>query len=317
MKDKWCDRQTERKIRMKGRVGRIAAAGTVLAMLLLCLLYAGRAADNPQHIQSDATDGNPQQGTRSGVTAGTEFYKGFLMDNVLHAGDDGDIHFHIYVPDSYDGVRSYPLFLTMSGYGGMYFQGMGANLTEEPFALWTKQHFPEMIIVAPQMEAWGENYADQVLALMEYLLSAYRVDEDRIYAEAFSAGGVTMSFVLEERPDLFCAYLHCCSSWPGDPAPVVKERLPVYIAVGERDEYFGAEPSGEIYDELYGRYRQQGLSEEEIDEILVLDVKDAAYFSERDAEKQHDGGVLFGEDPKIMGWLFGFSRSGGVGVAMP
>ena len=276
---------------MEGRVRRIAAAGTVLAMLLLCLLYAGGAADNPYRIQSD-------------VTAGTEVYQGFLMDNVLHAGDAGDVHFHIYVPDSYDGSKPYPLFLTMSGYGGMYFQGAGANLTEEPFALWARQQYPDMIIVAPQMEAWGETYADQVLALMDYLLSEYRVDENRIYAEAFSAGGVTMSFVLEQRPDLFCVYLHCCSSWPADPTPVVKIRLPVYIAVGEQDEYFGLEPSREIYEELQELYRQQGLSGEEIDRLLVLDVKNDAYFSERGVEKQHEGGVLFGEDPEIMGWLF-------------
>lgn len=276
---------------MEGRVRRIAAAGTVLAMLLLCLLYAGGAADNPYRIQSD-------------VTAGTEVYQGFLMDNVLHAGDAGDVHFHIYVPDSYDGTKTYPLFLTMSGYGGMYFQGAGANLTEEPFALWARQQYPDMIIVAPQMEAWGETYADQVLALMDYLLSEYRVDENRIYAEAFSAGGVTMSFVLEQRPDLFCAYLHCCSSWPADPTPVAKTRLPVYIAVGEQDEYFGLEPSREIYEELQELYRQQGLSGEEIDRLLVLDVKNDAYFSERGVEKQHEGGVLFGEDPEIMGWLF-------------
>ena len=276
---------------MEGRVRRIAAAGTVLAMLLLCLLYAGGAVDNPYRIQSD-------------VTAGTEVYQGFLMDNVLHAGDAGDVHFHIYVPDSYDGSKPYPLFLTMSGYGGMYFQGAGANLTEEPFALWARQQYPDMIIVAPQMEAWGETYADQVLALMDYLLSEYRVDENRIYAEAFSAGGVTMSFVLEQRPDLFCVYLHCCSSWPADPTPVVKTRLPVYIAVGEQDEYFGLEPSREIYEELQELYRQQGLSGEEIDRLLVLDVKNDAYFSERGVEKQHEGGVLFGEDPEIMGWLF-------------
>ena len=276
---------------MEGRVRRIAAAGPVLAMLLLCLLYAGGAADNPYRIQSD-------------VTAGTEVYQGFLMDNVLHAGDAGDVHFHIYVPDSYDGTKTYPLFLTMSGYGGMYFQGAGANLTEEPFALWARQQYPDMIIVAPQMEAWGETYADQVLALMDYLLSEYRVDENRIYAEAFSAGGVTMSFVLEQRPDLFCVYLHCCSSWPADPTPVVKTRLPVYIAVGEQDEYFGLEPSREIYEELQELYRQQGLSGEEIDRLLVLDVKNDAYFSERGVEKQHEGGVLFGEDPEIMGWLF-------------
>lgn len=33
------------------------------------------------------------------VTLGTETYEGFLMDNVLHDGAEGDIHYHLYVPD--------------------------------------------------------------------------------------------------------------------------------------------------------------------------------------------------------------------------
>ena len=43
------------------------------------------------------------------VTEGTEYYRGFLMDNVLHA-PEGDIHYHIYVPDSYDGSSRTPCF---------------------------------------------------------------------------------------------------------------------------------------------------------------------------------------------------------------
>lgn len=40
------------------------------------------------------------------VTQGTETYQGFLMDNVLHA-PEGDIHYHIYIPDRYDGGAAY------------------------------------------------------------------------------------------------------------------------------------------------------------------------------------------------------------------
>ena len=61
------------------------------------------------------------------VTPGTEIYRGFQMDNVLHA-PEGDIHYHLYVPDSYDGSEAYALFLTLPGYEGLYFQGMGQNL---------------------------------------------------------------------------------------------------------------------------------------------------------------------------------------------
>ena len=61
----------------------------------------------------------------------------------------------------------------------------------------------------------------------------------------------------------------------------------------------------EAYDALHALYAEAGLTEEEIDELLVLDVKDAAYFQAGGAPSQHGGGNLFAQDPEIMGWLFG------------
>lgn len=46
------------------------------------------------------------------VEPGTEEYKGFMLDNVLHSENEGDIHYNLYVPQSYDGSKSYALFLT-------------------------------------------------------------------------------------------------------------------------------------------------------------------------------------------------------------
>ena len=45
------------------------------------------------------------------VTEGTETYRGFRMDNVLHA-PEGDIHYHIHIPDGYDGSEPCALYLT-------------------------------------------------------------------------------------------------------------------------------------------------------------------------------------------------------------
>ena len=58
------------------------------------------------------------------------------------------------------------------------------------------------------------------------------------------------------------------------------------------------------YDRLHGLYSDAGLSEEEIGQLLVLDIKDANYFREGGASSQHGGGGLFARDPEIMGWLF-------------
>ena len=247
---------------------------------------------------------NPSPEPELEVTPGTEVYRGFQMDNVLHA-PEGDIHYHIYVPDSYDGSESYALFLTLPGYEGLYFQGMGQNLHSGDFAFESLNYNDKMIVAAPQLSDWGETSAEQTIALTEYLLDAYNIDPDRVYAEGYSGGGETMSQVMGLRPDLFTAYLQCSSQWDGAYEPVVEARVPVYFAIGESDEYYGSEPSREAYDQLHELYTQAGLSEEEIDQLLVLDIKDADYFRAGGAPNQHGGGNLFARDPEIMGWLFG------------
>ena len=237
------------------------------------------------------------------VTEGTEHYRGFLLDNVLHA-PEGDIHYHIYVPDDYDGSAPYALYLTLPGYEGLYFQGVGQNLYNEDFAFEALHYNDQMIVAAPQLNDWGETSAEQTIVLTEYLLDAYNIDPNRVYANGYSGGGETMSLVMGMRPDLFTAYLQCSSQWDGAYEPVVAARVPVYFVIGEGDEYYGAEPTQEAYDQLHTLYQEAGLSDDEIDQLLVLDIKDADYFREGGAPNQHGGGNLFAQDPAVMGWLF-------------
>lgn len=238
------------------------------------------------------------------VTEGTETYRGFRMDSILHA-PEGDIHYHIYIPDGYDGSQAYALFLTLPGYEGLHFRGVGQNLYSENFAFEALNYNDHMIVAAPQLSDWGETSTEQTIVLTEYLLGHYNIDQERVYAEGYSGGGETMSQVMGMRPDLFTAYLQCSSRWDGAYEPVVEARVPVYFVIGESDEYYGSGPSQEAYDSLHELYEQAGLSDVEIDRLLVLDIKDAAYFAEGGAPNQHGGGNLFAQDPEIMGWLFG------------
>lgn len=247
---------------------------------------------------SDATQGETLE-----VTQGTENYRGFQMDSVLHA-PEGDIHFHIYVPETYNGSEPYALFLTLPGYEGLYFQGVGQNLYSENFAFEALNYNDHMIVAAPQLSDWGETSAEQTIALTEYLLDHYNIDQERVYAEGYSGGGETMSKVMGMRPDLFTAYLQCSSQWDGAYKPVVEARVPVYFAVGQEDEYYGSAPSREAYDSLHELYEQAGLSQAEINQLLILDIKDADYFRNGGAPNQHGGGNLFAQDSEIMGWLF-------------
>lgn len=263
------------------------------------------AVDSEQTEQEETTIGaQPKESTPGYITEGTEEYRGFVIDNVFHSVSEGDIHYNVYIPESYDGSEPYALYFTLPGYEGLYFQGVAANIKSEEFGFEAQKYNERMIIVAPQLSDWGETSANQTIALVEYFLEAYNIDRSKVYGNGFSGGGETMSQVMGKRPDLFTAYLQVSSQWDGEYEPVVEQRLPVYFAIGRGDEYYGSEPSQEAYDTLHDLYVRQGLSEAEIDELLVLDIKEHEYFIDRGMSNEHGGGGLFAYDEEIMGWLF-------------
>ena len=274
-----------------------------IALILAVSMQLGAAGctGQPTPQPDDEAGGNTAEASAA-VTSGTQTDRGFLLDNVLHDPTEGDIHYNVYIPDSYDGTVPYAVFFTLPGYEGLYFQGVGANLQED-FGFAAQDYHADMIVVAPQLSDWGETSARQTIALVEYFLSHYNIGPNRVYANGYSGGGETMSLVMGMRPDLFTAYLHCSSQWDGAFEPVVRSRTPVYLVVGEGDEYYGAAPTQQAYDTLHEMYAQQGLSDSEIDQLLVLDIKDASYFA--GAPNQHGGDNLFAQDAQIMGWLFG------------
>ena len=236
---------------------------------------------------------------------GSTTSRGFRVDDVLHAGDHGDIHFSIHVPDAYDGSTPFALYLALPGWEGLLFQGVGANLQED-FPFVANDYVPDMIVATPQLEDWGETSADQAIALTRWLLGAYDIDPARVVLSGCSGGGETASLVAAEAPELYAAVLHCISRWDGDIAPVVAARLPVYMAIGEEDDYYGAGYDEETYQDFVDAYRADGLSEDEISALVTLDVKPTSYFGETgERYGQHaGGGALFPHDEQIMGWLF-------------
>lgn len=239
------------------------------------------------------------------VTNGADTYRGFSVNNILHSENNSDIHFNLYVPKTYDGSKAYALFITLPGYEGLYFQGVGVNIRQENFSFEAQKYNSNMIIVAPQLNGWDEDSADETIVLVEYLSSAYNIDKSKVYIEGYSGGGETASQAVGKRPDLFTAYLQVSSQWDGEYESVAKAKLPVCIAIGRDDEYYGSKKSQNAYDTLYNLYKMQGLTDDEINKILVLDIKERDYFTSRNAPNEHGGGGLFAEDDTIMSWLFG------------
>lgn len=239
------------------------------------------------------------------MTPGTETYRGFTLDSVLHSAQEGDIHFNLYVPKSCTPENPASLFVTLPGYQGLYFQGVGVNLRTEDFGFEAQGYDGSVIVVAPQLSDWGETSARQTIVLVKWLLETYSIDSGRVFLEGYSGGGETLSLVMGMEPGLFCAALFCASRWDGDLETLAAARVPVYMVIGESDEYYGSAPAEKAAAELEDIYRKERLADEEIADLVVLDVKPASYFADGGVANQHGGGgALFCRDAQIMGWLF-------------
>lgn len=144
------------------------------------------------------------------LAAGAEQEIVFRIDQVYESETEGVIHYNLYVPDSYDGSVPYALYVALPGWGGLYFQGVGSDL-REPFPYAGPEYNPEMIVVSPQLNDWGETSARQAIALTEYLMGTYAIDPGGVYISGYSGGGETLSIVLSIRPELYTAALHVSS----------------------------------------------------------------------------------------------------------
>lgn len=57
-------------------------------------------------------------------------------------------------------------------------------------------------------------------------------------------------------------------------------------------------------------YKARGKTQEEIDRLVVLDVRSQQFFTEHGFTDQHAGGGPFANDETTMGWLFGLHEKG-------
>lgn len=80
--------------------GAVFVMFVLFCALVICFYLPARAKQNVKISQK---------------TSGTVYYRGFLVDNVYHFGKNGDIHYNVYFPDSYDGKREMALHISMQG----------------------------------------------------------------------------------------------------------------------------------------------------------------------------------------------------------
>lgn len=225
---------------------------------------------------------------------------GIIAEQILN-GEDGEIHYSYYQPENYDGEKNYPLMMTMPGYDRMWFgeESSGSNLSWNGFLAWTELD-EDMIVVSAQLTDWGEKSARQANELAEYFIENFSVDTNRIYAAGYSAGGETMSQAVSMRPDLYAAYLHGAAQWDGTFDPIAENGVFVYIFMAENDEYYGSQKARDAYDGLYDAYLKAGISEDNMDDFIRLDIPDNEYFNSRGIYNYHGGGNIVFDNEEIL-----------------
>ena len=268
----------------------LLAAGMLLSGCAGPALSDGIAA--PPQRQEIPTETEVLTGQQSGA-----IQTGLIAEQILD-GTEGQIHYSYYLPEDYDASREYPMMVVMPGYDRMWFgeASSGSNLNWSGFRVWTERE-EEMIVVSTQLTDWGETSARQAIELTEYFLRNFSVDQSRVYAAGYSAGGETMSRAVSMRPDLYAAYLHGASQWDGTYAPVAENRVAVYIFMAENDEYYGSQRARDAYSGLHEAYQALGLSDREIDRLLQVEIPDNEWFREQGIQGNYHGGgnVLYAD----------------------
>jgi len=69
--------------------------------------------------------------------------------------------------------------------------------------------------------------------------------------------------------------------------------------------YYGGSSVRKTYEKLTELYRNKGFTEEQIEHLVVIDLKNQGWFDDRGLRDQHGGGGYFAHEEDIMSWLFG------------
>ncbi|MBN3908585.1 MAG: prolyl oligopeptidase family serine peptidase [Nostoc sp. NMS1] len=160
------------------------------------------------------------------------------------------LKYNLFIPKNYDKSKSYPLVLFMHDAGATstvttttLVQGLGAVVWASP----SDQAKHESFVLAPQYSTQVVNdnseasdYLDTTVNLVNWLVSQYSIDKNRLYTTGQS-GGAMMSIAMDIKyPDLFAASFIVAGQWePTKVKPLAKDKLWIVVSQGDLKAYPG------------------------------------------------------------------------------
>ncbi|MCX7874812.1 MAG: prolyl oligopeptidase family serine peptidase [Melioribacteraceae bacterium] len=143
------------------------------------------------------------------------------------------LNYLLYLPKDYEQKEKHPLMLFLHGAGER-----GDNLelvkTHGPAKLVEQgKEFP-FVIVSPQCPKDKRWEPTDLIALIDYIITNYKIDENRIYVTGLSMGGNGTWKLAAEIPNRLAAIIPICG-W-GDPfSAMMMGKLPVWVFHGAKD----------------------------------------------------------------------------------
>ena len=143
----------------------------------------------------------------------------------------------VYVPKTYDGIKSLPVILFLHGSGergndGVQSAqiGMGAAIAANP------ERFNAFVVLPQATKTWASDSDDAkaALAALDEVMAAYKIDDGKQILTGLSMGGSGTWSIAAALPDRFAAIVPICGR--GNPETAAKiKHLPTWTVVGDLD----------------------------------------------------------------------------------
>lgn len=163
------------------------------------------------------------------------------------------LNYLLYLPKDYsNSKKDQPLILFLHGAGERGDDLELVKIHGIPKIVEKQKDFP-FIAISPQCpeENWWPNpwLIESLSALLDEIISKYRVNENRIYLTGLSMGGFGTWHLAETYPDRFAAIAPICGGGMPWMAPRIKD-VPVWVFHGAKDEVVPIEKSKEMVEAL-------------------------------------------------------------------
>lgn len=202
----------------------------------------------------------------------------------------------LYLPKEYvTSQKSWPLMLFLHGAGERGNDLSKVEIHGPPkLVARESKEFP-FVIVSPQCPAEGwwssELQIDTLNALLDDVVSRYRIDKERIYVTGLSMGGFGTWRLAAAYPDRFAAIAPICGGGSPDDAASIAH-LPIWVFHGAKDATVQIKESEAMVAAL---------------EEVGCNVKFTVY-----PNAGHDSWTATYENPELYAWFLKHTRSGNV-----